>query len=121
MLLCLKLMEIASGYPATTLVFTTISQVLQSHRNYLPPSRSLSTGSCHKLGKHHHHLVAGNQAMLRSVPSLPIRGYNDVFASRQNRAPMQYRNFGKTGLRVSDVGYGAWGIGKAMWIGADDN
>jgi aryl-alcohol dehydrogenase-like predicted oxidoreductase len=33
---------------------------------------------------------------------------------------MQYRNFGKSGIRVSDVGYGAWGIGKAMWIGADD-
>jgi aryl-alcohol dehydrogenase-like predicted oxidoreductase len=34
---------------------------------------------------------------------------------------MKYRNFGKTGITVSDIGYGAWGIGKAMWIGADDN
>jgi aryl-alcohol dehydrogenase-like predicted oxidoreductase len=34
---------------------------------------------------------------------------------------MQYRKFGKTGLTVSDVGYGAWGIGKAMWVGADDS
>jgi aryl-alcohol dehydrogenase-like predicted oxidoreductase len=33
---------------------------------------------------------------------------------------MQYRQFGKTGLTVSDIGYGAWGIGKAMWVGADD-
>jgi aryl-alcohol dehydrogenase-like predicted oxidoreductase len=33
---------------------------------------------------------------------------------------MQYRNFGKSELKVSDIGYGAWGIGKAMWIGADD-
>lgn len=33
---------------------------------------------------------------------------------------MQYRDFGKSGLRVSDIGYGAWGIGKSMWIGADD-
>ena len=33
---------------------------------------------------------------------------------------MQYRSFGRTGLSVSDIGYGAWGIGKAMWIGADD-
>jgi aryl-alcohol dehydrogenase-like predicted oxidoreductase len=27
---------------------------------------------------------------------------------------------GKTGLEVSVVGYGAWGIGGTMWIGADD-
>jgi aryl-alcohol dehydrogenase-like predicted oxidoreductase len=33
---------------------------------------------------------------------------------------MQYRSFGKSRLRVSDIGYGAWGIGKSMWIGADD-
>ncbi len=33
---------------------------------------------------------------------------------------MQYRNFGKAGFKVSDIGYGAWGIGKGMWIGADD-
>lgn len=33
---------------------------------------------------------------------------------------MQYRNFGKSAIKVSDVGYGAWGIGKSMWIGADD-
>jgi aryl-alcohol dehydrogenase-like predicted oxidoreductase len=34
---------------------------------------------------------------------------------------MKYRDFGKTGLTVSDIGYGAWGIGKAMWVGADDS
>ena len=33
---------------------------------------------------------------------------------------MQYRNFGNSGLKVSDIGYGAWGIGKSMWIGASD-
>jgi len=34
---------------------------------------------------------------------------------------MQFRNFGKSGINVSDVGYGAWGIGKSMWIGATDD
>lgn len=33
---------------------------------------------------------------------------------------MRYRSFGKAGFKVSDIGYGAWGIGKGMWIGADD-
>jgi aryl-alcohol dehydrogenase-like predicted oxidoreductase len=33
---------------------------------------------------------------------------------------MDYRPLGRTGLEVSVVGYGAWGIGKSMWIGADD-
>jgi len=33
---------------------------------------------------------------------------------------MNYRRLGRTGLEVSEIGYGAWGIGKSMWIGADD-
>ncbi len=34
---------------------------------------------------------------------------------------MQYRTLGRTGLRVSEIGYGAWGIGKSGWVGADDD
>ncbi len=34
---------------------------------------------------------------------------------------MQIRPLGRTGLRVSEVGYGAWGIGGTMWIGARDD
>ena len=34
---------------------------------------------------------------------------------------MNYRRFGRTGLEVSEVGYGAWGIGKDAWIGAEDD
>ncbi len=33
---------------------------------------------------------------------------------------MRYRTLGRTGLEVSELGYGAWGIGQTMWIGADD-
>lgn len=33
---------------------------------------------------------------------------------------MEYRNFAKTDVEVSRLGYGAWGIGKTMWIGAED-
>lgn len=34
---------------------------------------------------------------------------------------MQYRTMGKSGLQVSEIGFGAWGIGKTSWIGANDN
>ena len=33
---------------------------------------------------------------------------------------MNTRAFGRSGLPVSEIGFGAWGIGKSMWIGADD-
>src|SRR5712692_6274654 len=33
---------------------------------------------------------------------------------------MRYRTFGRTGLEVSEIGFGAWGIGRFMWIGAED-
>jgi len=33
---------------------------------------------------------------------------------------MQYRILGKTGIKVSEIGYGAWGIGGAMWQGSQD-
>ena len=33
---------------------------------------------------------------------------------------MIYRVLGRTGLRVSEIGYGAWGIGGEMWLGAVD-
>ncbi len=33
---------------------------------------------------------------------------------------MKYRQLGRTGHMVSELGFGAWGIGAAMWIGARD-
>jgi aryl-alcohol dehydrogenase-like predicted oxidoreductase len=34
---------------------------------------------------------------------------------------MKYRKLGRTGIEVSEVGFGAWGIGKSQWMGADDD
>jgi aryl-alcohol dehydrogenase-like predicted oxidoreductase len=34
---------------------------------------------------------------------------------------VRYRPLGKTGLSVSEIGYGAWGIGGSSWIGADED
>jgi aryl-alcohol dehydrogenase-like predicted oxidoreductase len=33
---------------------------------------------------------------------------------------MHTRALGRTGFTVSEVGYGAWGIGQSQWVGADD-
>ncbi len=33
---------------------------------------------------------------------------------------MRYRTLGKTGFSISEIGYGAWGIGGKMWRGARD-
>jgi aryl-alcohol dehydrogenase-like predicted oxidoreductase len=34
---------------------------------------------------------------------------------------MRHRSLGRTGLEVSEIGYGAWGIGGSQWGGADDD
>jgi aryl-alcohol dehydrogenase-like predicted oxidoreductase len=34
---------------------------------------------------------------------------------------MNQRRLGRTGLQVSEIGYGAWGIGQSMWLGAEDD
>jgi len=34
---------------------------------------------------------------------------------------MHYRTLGRTRLKVSIIGFGAWGIGKGLWVGAEDD
>jgi aryl-alcohol dehydrogenase-like predicted oxidoreductase len=34
---------------------------------------------------------------------------------------MEYRPLGRTGLTVSEIGYGAWGIGRSAWVGATED
>jgi len=33
---------------------------------------------------------------------------------------MKYRTLGKTGYEISELGYGAWGIGGVQWLGGND-
>ncbi|WP_431676777.1 aldo/keto reductase [Kitasatospora sp. KL5] len=34
---------------------------------------------------------------------------------------MHYRELGRSGLSVSEIGYGAWGIGASSWVGATED
>ncbi|MET7647362.1 aldo/keto reductase [Streptomyces sp. NPDC005426] len=34
---------------------------------------------------------------------------------------MRYRDLGRSGLSVSEIGYGAWGIGESSWVGATED
>jgi aryl-alcohol dehydrogenase-like predicted oxidoreductase len=34
---------------------------------------------------------------------------------------MRYRKLGRTGLQVSEIGFGAWGIGGKQWLGGRDD
>ena len=39
---------------------------------------------------------------------------------RGKSSNMKYRTLGRTGLEVSEIGYGAWGIGGVQWLGGSD-
>jgi aryl-alcohol dehydrogenase-like predicted oxidoreductase len=34
---------------------------------------------------------------------------------------VRYRELGRSGLSVSEIGYGAWGIGESSWVGATED
>jgi aryl-alcohol dehydrogenase-like predicted oxidoreductase len=34
---------------------------------------------------------------------------------------VRYRELGRSGLSVSEIGYGAWGIGESAWVGATED
>ena len=34
---------------------------------------------------------------------------------------MRYRKLGATGIQISEIWFGAWGIGRSQWVGADDD
>ncbi|MCX5415291.1 aldo/keto reductase [Streptomyces sp. NBC_00059] len=34
---------------------------------------------------------------------------------------MRYRELGRSGIQVSEIGYGAWGIGESSWVGASED
>jgi aryl-alcohol dehydrogenase-like predicted oxidoreductase len=42
-------------------------------------------------------------------------------ANSYNKIWMQYRKLGRAGFDISEIGYGAWGISGAQWMGANDD
>src|SRR5215208_3297953 len=59
------------------------------------------------------YLLAG-EAVVGATMSIPAS-----CAKRRALHALQKARF--TGLEVSEVGYGAWGIGKDAWLGAEDD
>src|SRR5207245_8232170 len=43
-----------------------------------------------------------------------------AFQKTNKEYMVHYRKVGRTGLQVSEIGYGAWGISGSGWIGAQD-
>src|SRR5271154_532095 len=39
---------------------------------------------------------------------------------QRNMEHMRYRKLGRTNLELSEIGYGAWGIGGKQWLGGED-
>jgi aryl-alcohol dehydrogenase-like predicted oxidoreductase len=61
----------------------------------------------------------GPRSCAAGWPPPPASGFR-LLASCFWFSIMRYRTFGRTGLKVSEIGFGAWGIGASMWIGAED-
>src|SRR5205823_10159106 len=57
----------------------------------------------------------------RPLPRFRDRCDRDRGRSLAEEATVEYRELGRTGLRVSEIGYGAWGIGASDWVGATEN
>ena len=59
-----------------------------------------------------------NGRMNHKVPLWFIRSYNRPMTT--GNAVLPHRPLGKTGLSVSEIGFGGWGIGKSMWGRTED-
>jgi aryl-alcohol dehydrogenase-like predicted oxidoreductase len=46
---------------------------------------------------------------------------NDARERVKRRNSVEYRTLGKTGIKISEIGFGAWGIGGTLWQGANDD
>ena len=49
-----------------------------------------------------------------------ILGWAGVRVTLDGRGCMEYRNLGRSGLRISEIGFGAWAIGGDAWGPVED-
>src|SRR5713101_8565539 len=54
----------------------------------------------------------------KAIPLLYTTGKETILAERIEN--MEYRNLGRTGWKISAIGFGAWGIGGSDWGSTDD-
>ena len=65
-------------------------------------------------------LLIGGELVVRESTGPGAGGTVQDSLTRKEQA-MRYRTLGRTGLEVSELGFGAWGIGGDAWVGADDD
>src|SRR5262245_18766798 len=97
------------------------AQLVQSpssgrHQGLFARIRSSTSGGRPRAG------VASPSRLRRQNAHVPdMAAYYNVRAPEKPKHSMKTRPLGRTALQVSEIGFGAWGLSGAQWIGATES